>query len=856
MHTRSQCIFLLCFSVFVCSNSWAGISYNTPSGTLSVVGATNQEIEADENRSDNLYNGLTAIVLNAIHVGTPEASLETQSQTIASVDLKNIANSITILVTNRDGNGIVNNNGVAIRAYNSSAVDISLLNGRIVGNSVSSDDSGTISILAPKQIANDNSARIVLDNNTLVSNNNSNGGNAILFNRDINLDGSTSLYTGGSKLKITSYGTINVADNVLSNAIVFLDLTNSSTLEINNKNTGIIYAGRNGTAIFVGGSNLAQITNYGQIIGKIILGSREDSFITVDNNGLVDGDLTFGNSNQILTLNNGGALSGKIIGSGIVNIGTGSFLRLNGSNLESINVVLNGTSSGGGSVFINSGQSVKFNSAIGAAHSLANFNIETDATAALLDDLSVDNVDLSGTLDLQKLSGNIINGNINGSGTGSLILNSASHVVNGNINLSSGDTISVNILDTTLAGNITASGLANIADGVKLKVSASDLNNIGSSYKIVSGASGSAINPIVTSNINVAGTGTNKVGIFEFNTLVVDNSLILNATRLDDSTIGAIAKNVGQPNPANSVFNNANSSLNILSSRLVSLKGISSGEIVKNKNIWGQTFTSNAKQEDSASANGYGAKSIGLIFGSDYQFENDITAGFSIGYSNSNIKSNNRLKKTDIDSYQFNLYGSYDFDKYFVNGLAGIIFNKYSSLRAVVDNNSIARADYSGKTYIARIEGGTNYALVNDFNLTPILSLTAAKNEVENYSETGAGIFGVNVKNDSVNFIESRAGFELSKKFDLSRENKIRPKIFSSYGYDFVGDKQNATLNFIGQSESFDSRNGNVARESLKIGTGVELYYGNSLKFNLDYGFEKKAKYQANSGSLKAKYSF
>ena len=683
-------------------------------------------------------------------------------------------------------------------------------------------------------------------------------------------------FVNNSSLTINNAGTI-VSKSSNTGVIAVEDDHAGSVVTINNTGT-IQSTASDGYSIFAG-SGVVEVNNSGFILGRISLGTNSTSFININNDGgVIFGSLFFGNNGQKLDIKNGGTFSGGINGEGIVAIGSGSSLAL--SNLSEGNVKLlasiNGANPGEGSLVINSDQSIRTRTNIGSINALesitlksnsilntainnnsisaTNVNITNNSTLIAGGNINANIIALSGTLDLRNSVGNTIFGTINGLGTGTLTLNGGNHAVNGNINLASGDTISTNIVDVTNAGKISATGAANVVDGVKLKVSLpSNILNVGDQYTIISSSAGSSISQIANSNINVAGNNTNRVGILEFTTVSLNNELILQVKRLSDSDVDQISIDSSQPNSAESILGNANNSLNISSARLGGLRGLASGEGIQNKTVWGQTFANNVRQGNTSKTDGYRAGSMGLIFGADHKFDNDITTGLSVSYSNSDIKSQNNLKKINVDSYQFNLYGSYDFGNYFVNSLAGIALNKYSSDRRL--SNAVAQADYSGNTYIARVESGYNYKLMNNFVLTPTLGLTAARNEVDNYSETGAGLSNLNVKNNAVNFFETRLGLELGKEIIISKENRIRPKILTSYGYDFADDKQTTTMNFIGQSASFSSSS-NISRESIRIGTGIEIAHLNSLKFNLDYGFEAKNSYQAHTGSLKARYSF
>jgi hypothetical protein len=113
----------------------------------------------------------------------------------------------------------------------------------------------------------------------------------------------------------------------------------------------------------------------------------------------------------------------------------------------------------------------------------------------------------------------------------------------------------------------------------------------------------------------------------------------------------------------------------------------------------------------------------------------------------------------------------------------------------------------------------------------------------------------LHIKNDSSNFLEGRIGAELSQLI-TKKDKKIRPQFSISYGYDFIGAKQKSTSNFVGQTTTFASEGARVAQGSLKLATGFAFYDKDNITASLNYGFEHRTNYNANSAWFRIRYGF
>jgi outer membrane autotransporter protein len=618
-----------------------------------------------------------------------------------------------------------------------------------------------------------------------------------------------------TNLNITNEGIIETVSHLNSNAILIKDPLGGINLNVDN--SGTINAGV-GHAIKTIGNNKTTIVNSGNITGNIDLGTHAASSITL-NSGSLTGNITTGNVDQVINL-----VGGRVTG----------------------------------------------------------------------------NVALTGELNLAGVAGNTINGNVTGSGLANLNLNDQAHLINGTLTLSAGDVLSLNINKTSF-GSIMASGLASLSSDTILNVSLGTSDPVIGSRTIITGATGSNINAINVANIDLNGTGTNHSGGYQINFInSIDNTQLISeiseyrmtaSSELDHSRYDNVYNNVidstvtgslftlqrylesgdnskeqkfaaldsAEAQLDNSVnrvtFDNINTYSSIISNRLKAIHNTNT-DIPINKALWMEAFGSALNQNNSTNVSGYKASTSGFAAGFDRKLEKGLVVGIAGVYSDSNIKSSSDAKKINMSTYQINLYSGYSFEQYFVNSLIGIGFNQYNSNRNIAVAGVNADAKYSGQSYVARFEAGKHYDMGNNFTLTPAFTLTAARNSIGSYDESGAGTLNLRVRNRDTDFLETRFGTTLTRDYRFSQDRGIIPLLSLSYGYDLVGGRQKATTNFIGKSTSFNSSAAAVEKGSVRVGTGIKFYKVNGFSLRADYNFEHRAGFDSHTGSLSGRVIF
>ncbi len=290
------------------------------------------------------------------------------------------------------------------------------------------------------------------------------------------------------------------------------------------------------------------------------------------------------------------------------------------------------------------------------------------------------------------------------------------------------------------------------------------------------------------------------------------------------------------------------------------LGGMNTGDGVKpGQSLWAQAFGGTGNQDERHSEVGFDAHSAGAAVGYDREVAKHTVLGVAAAYSNGRIETNDVQQHTDVDTYQASIYGhTYVTPDYFVEGQAGGSYNKYDGSRQIFAGNTAANSDYDGWGYFANLKAGRDFALRNQYLLTPFAALTYIGNSFEGYTENGAGGLNLHVDSDQTNLLTGRLGTELGKAFSTADGSKIRPSVHAAYLHDLIQDNQTATTNFIGTGTagSFNTDGVNQSRDGFNAGVGVNLLTVGRLDLSATYDYEWRDRFDGHSGLVRARYNF
>lgn len=315
-------------------------------------------------------------------------------------------------------------------------------------------------------------------------------------------------------------------------------------------------------------------------------------------------------------------------------------------------------------------------------------------------------------------------------------------------------------------------------------------------------------------------------------------------------------------------FGLQNQGLGTVSNRLDNLRAsieapnYASGESDCERGAWVQVFGNFADQKDRYSVVGYKADTFGVGLGTDWMAMDSMRVGVGASMGSSRVDSRNAVKnKLDIDSWQGNLYGTYNMgDSIYVDGMVGFAHNKYEGKRRIVigTEDRTASSDYHGSLFTAKL--GAGYSICNgDWETIPMVGYQFSHLRLNDYTETGAGSANLFVNNGNLNANVASLGAKF-RFTHASNRGKIVPEVRVALYHDFSGEEASTVSRFVNSGvafgDSFISTGAKVARTSYSAGLGLGIYTMEEMKITAAYDYEAKADYSAHSGSVNFRYEW
>jgi len=285
--------------------------------------------------------------------------------------------------------------------------------------------------------------------------------------------------------------------------------------------------------------------------------------------------------------------------------------------------------------------------------------------------------------------------------------------------------------------------------------------------------------------------------------------------------------------------------------------GVSTGdETQKASGVWLEGFDTYLHQGPRGTSNGYNANVWGTSLGYDRAVLDNFIIGLNAGFAKDNIRSKDNSTRTDVDSYQFGMYGNYAKDALYLDGIFSFAYNQYDSSRHIMLNSIDRRptSDYGGQQYSTYFEGG--YAFKNKgFEITPLASLQYMHLHVNGYTEKDADDANLTVDAQDYDLLQSGIGGKLAYPMAINNCTFI-PEFHAKWLYEFLGEAQQATSTFTGGGASFATSGFSPAQSSYNLGLKFTLLARQNISLSFGYDFEGKSDFYSHSGAINLRYDF
>lgn len=272
----------------------------------------------------------------------------------------------------------------------------------------------------------------------------------------------------------------------------------------------------------------------------------------------------------------------------------------------------------------------------------------------------------------------------------------------------------------------------------------------------------------------------------------------------------------------------------------------------KSKGVWGNVFGQWGEQDTNVT--GYDYNMAGAAMGCDYTILDGVLIGAGIGYSLTDIESKGSEIESDIKTVSLSGYGSYLFDKAYVESVISVGKGTFDMERS--DGISGTKTSSHDMDIVSFLAGFGYYHRKNDYLMTPFTSFHYMNLYQERFRESGDS--GTLLENgpQSTDHLSMEIGMTVSRIFDKKAYFLI-PEISLSWNHDFDLDENTITSHFTEatQSDGFTTSE-ETEKDSAIIGAGIKILTDAGFTTSLSFTTEVKKDYTAFGVLADVRYAF
>ena len=289
--------------------------------------------------------------------------------------------------------------------------------------------------------------------------------------------------------------------------------------------------------------------------------------------------------------------------------------------------------------------------------------------------------------------------------------------------------------------------------------------------------------------------------------------------------------------------------------------GYSYGDGASNQGVWVQFLNSSSDQDkrhndDGDEVLGFEGDMSGLTLG----FESDMngyTTGLAFTMANLDTNKKNSNDKSVIKNYQVSLYGSWEEDNYFVDGVLNLGISQHDRNRYIDGFVSTPiTADFTSQHYGLQFLGGMTEEF-EGIQVQPMVGFNYTMVTTESYTEEDKNDTGFAMKVDNQKYqkMELGAGVELSKEFRVNK-GELEPSVRFMAWHDFKGQQVETNTRYVIGGSEFTSKGADAVKTSMQFSANLAYRRNDNMTFTAGYERNQKSDYKSDSLYLRMKYDF
>ncbi len=233
---------------------------------------------------------------------------------------------------------------------------------------------------------------------------------------------------------------------------------------------------------------------------------------------------------------------------------------------------------------------------------------------------------------------------------------------------------------------------------------------------------------------------------------------------------------------------------------------------------------------DDASDSSVAADNGGFMAGLDRPFGPHTIAGIAGGWSQTNLSQSSGATGT-IDTPRLMAYGSYDFGKAGIDGMAGYAYSRATGDRPVISVNETASSAHEGNELDAALQARVRLDR-GPVSVTPMAGLRVAALHENGFTETGAPGFNMTMPSQWTESVRPFAGVRFDTAVRTAGGMIVRPELDAAYSHELLNTP--ASIVEIGGG-AFSTSSPTPSRDAFRFGGSVKTEAAKAVSFYAAY---------------------
>ena len=282
-----------------------------------------------------------------------------------------------------------------------------------------------------------------------------------------------------------------------------------------------------------------------------------------------------------------------------------------------------------------------------------------------------------------------------------------------------------------------------------------------------------------------------------------------------------------------------NTVANLAAGRLMALNiGRNGGDAnVTGGGVWAQGVYNKSKQN--GAFDGY---TRGVAGGADMTLNRVLTLGAGYSYAHSDVSGTAR--DTEVDSSTIFAYGQYKPTDWFVNAMANYTMSDYSEHAVALGTD--VDASYDVHSYGGQVMTGYDFA----GGITPAVGVRYMHVTADEYKNS----LGIKNKLQDSDYMTAMLETKWTHGFRVNKQFMLRPELRYAVKYDFMSDKQMATVTLPG-IDSYAMDGTRLSRLGAEVGGGLGIKF-HGLDVSLNYDLEIREGFTSQTGRARIRCEF